>query len=372
MGYSFKGKLLGEGQVKPPSPKEQVAFLTNLQRLLSEGSFTATYKYALLLALADIAVESGDDSGDVMEIETRAIAEKFVQYYWRQAVPFLPKFERRNGEVLLQNTNQKKQAAVISRIIDEQNAFGDSLTALRRSRSRWNRLISKVNGVVKKMPLWKLQVLGGEVSDFLYPNVGRGDRVQLRPGIGYCLRHFHGIFVDLVQGAWTRYVRRNNSEVLGSKTDLSEFLFGSERADLSDLRPVLEDIQSKRCFYCEKEIASVGHVDHFVPWSRYPVDLGHNFVVAHRSCNLAKADHLAAAEFLDKWVQRNRDRSDVLCEAFDLSGIIHDRTVSSRVAQWAYGLVEGAGGLTWVRGNDLTRLPRGWRSCFRQEAQACF
>ena len=47
-----------------PTAEEQLKFLTNLQRLLAEGQFVATYKYALLLALADIAVESGDDSGN--------------------------------------------------------------------------------------------------------------------------------------------------------------------------------------------------------------------------------------------------------------------------------------------------------------------
>ena len=46
----------------PPTPDEQIAFLTKVQRILSEGQFTATYKYALLLALADLAVEVGDDS----------------------------------------------------------------------------------------------------------------------------------------------------------------------------------------------------------------------------------------------------------------------------------------------------------------------
>jgi hypothetical protein len=40
-----------------PTPEFQVQFLQNLQRLLSEGLFTATYKYARHLALADIAVE---------------------------------------------------------------------------------------------------------------------------------------------------------------------------------------------------------------------------------------------------------------------------------------------------------------------------
>ena len=49
--------------MQPPAPADQIRFLTNVQRLLAEGLFTATYKYALIAALADLSVESGDDSG---------------------------------------------------------------------------------------------------------------------------------------------------------------------------------------------------------------------------------------------------------------------------------------------------------------------
>lgn len=73
------------------SPEFQIAFLTNLKRLLSEGSFVATYKYALLLALADISVENGDDTGSELEITTKQIAEKFGTYSWRQSPPFIPR-----------------------------------------------------------------------------------------------------------------------------------------------------------------------------------------------------------------------------------------------------------------------------------------
>jgi hypothetical protein len=40
-----------------PDEREQLRFLFKIQRLLGEGSFTASYKFALLNALADIAVE---------------------------------------------------------------------------------------------------------------------------------------------------------------------------------------------------------------------------------------------------------------------------------------------------------------------------
>jgi hypothetical protein len=38
--------------------------MVNIQRLLDEGLFTASYKFALLLALAVLSIEQGDDSGE--------------------------------------------------------------------------------------------------------------------------------------------------------------------------------------------------------------------------------------------------------------------------------------------------------------------
>ncbi len=42
--------------MKVPSAEKQIRFLNNIQRLFTEGGFTATYKYALLMALADLSV----------------------------------------------------------------------------------------------------------------------------------------------------------------------------------------------------------------------------------------------------------------------------------------------------------------------------
>src|SRR4051794_11311047 len=96
---------------RPTSPNEQITFLQNVQRLLAEGSFTATYKYALLQALADLAVLRGDDTGDPLVLTTREIAEQMISLYWRQAVPF----PTAGSELLLrQSTHQ--QAEIVSQI----------------------------------------------------------------------------------------------------------------------------------------------------------------------------------------------------------------------------------------------------------------
>jgi hypothetical protein len=43
---------------------------------------------------------------------------------------------------------------------------------------------------------------------------------------------------------------------------------------------------------CRRPLKEAGHVDHFIPWPRYAVDLGHNFVLAHASRNERKFDRL--------------------------------------------------------------------------------
>src|ERR1700683_2247275 len=63
-----------------PTSDEQIRFLVQIQRLLDEGLFVATYKFALLQSLADIAVERGDDFEASLAIPTNAIAEKFIRY----------------------------------------------------------------------------------------------------------------------------------------------------------------------------------------------------------------------------------------------------------------------------------------------------
>src|SRR4051812_24315384 len=117
----------------------------------------------------------------------------------------------------------------------------------------------------------------------------------------------------MVRGAWVRYVRRvkANQPLLGQAKDLDEFLFGSGRSDLSAFRPVLHQVQSGECFYCERSLVGPGEVDHFIPWARYPVDLGHNFVLAHDGCNNAKTD-LLAVDHLEHWCLRNEEHGEHL------------------------------------------------------------
>jgi hypothetical protein len=161
-----------------------------------------------------------------------------------------------------------------------------------------------------QQPVWRLQRVGDEVLDFLYPNQHLADRVdsiELRPGVAFCLRRFHVLITEIVRGAWVQYIRKVNTSLLGTTTDLTEFMLGSERTNLAVPRPMLVDLQAGRCFYCHGAVAGVtADLDRSIPWSRYPVDLGHNFVLAHGKCNTSKSSILACEEHLGRWAERNR------------------------------------------------------------------
>jgi len=224
----------------PPTPQEQIHFLQHLQRILSDGSFAATYKFALLHALADLSVIHGEDSRGELTLSTRQIAEQVIELYWRQARPFTA--PAREPLVLRQNAGS--QAAILNHLHAAMEAFGPSLVRLRQRTEDWRTLVSQVDAVIRKMPLWKLQTVGQDRLDFLYENLDRGTTITLKPGVAYCFRAFHDLILDLIRGAWLRFVRSQNTNALGEVSDLSSFLFGSERVSLALYQPVLMEVQS--------------------------------------------------------------------------------------------------------------------------------
>jgi 5-methylcytosine-specific restriction endonuclease McrA len=351
--------------LQPPPPEDQLDFLQKLQRILEEGQFVASYKFALLHALADLAVLHGRDTGDALVLGTDMIAERFVELYWAQARPF----PGRTGSAVPRQ-NIGRQAAILSFVETFQRKHGPRLGEARRTVSTWRTLVRKVQRKVEEMPLWKLQVVGRAPVEFLYPNKGKGDHVFLLPGVAFCLRRFHALVVELARSGWVRYVRANNNDLLGNATELEEFLFGAERSSLAAYPPILGDFQNGRCFYCRAALRSIAEVDHFIPWVLYPTDLGHNFVLACRACNGDKQDRLAACSHLRSWSMRNRDLGAALTDAFRQAGLPFNLAAMRRIAFWAYGRLEASGGLCWQgdvpKPKRMVNLAPEWRQILEE------
>lgn len=344
----------------PPTPEEQVLFLRNIQRLLAEGQFTASYKFALLHAIADLCVLMGDDSGGELVLDVKDLSEKFIELYWQQSRPFELGGEK-TGLILLQNKGT--QAAIIRKIITAQEDFGGSLFRLKQTApDLWVSLKNDVKRTVNEMPLWKLQTVGSERMDFLYDNLDRTTAtITLKPGVAFCFRAFYGLMRDLIQGAWVRFVQRVNANNLGNLTDLGTFLFDRERSSLESYRGILIELQGRKCFYCEGTLKEKSDVDHFVPWARYPTDLGHNFVLAHPHCNSSKSDFLGAEQHLERWAERNSLKSAEFSQRLNDAGLPNDFTASRRIAEWAYEQVEKSKGQVWLSKDHFKHLGITWR-----------
>lgn len=303
-----------------------VRFAEKILALLDRGQFAATYKYAVLLAFLDLTLENVDRTGGPPEVlTTRQLAAKVIEIYWPQTIPYAA---AGGPEVLRQNATAK-QAAIVREIADfradvaAKHPVGSIVQLRQRDRSRYERLCNVIEWHLIEMPLPRLQIVGNLDDRFLYQinwdrtirraeitayqQGHRGDfdnRILLRPGVGRHLMQFSPLLRPLIQKHWAAMVASVNRL---EESRLERFLFGASRGLLAKACGPLSELQRGRCFYCEDGLRETRHVDHFIPWSRYPTDVFANLVVAHDRCNLDKRDFLAATPHVVRWAQRLDD-----------------------------------------------------------------
>jgi hypothetical protein len=296
-----------------------VAFGERLLALLDDGSFVATYKYAVLLGLMDLCLERTNRQGAAPDsVTTRQLAEKVIELYWPQTARF-------NGRTLRQNSG--RQARIVSDILTFRALLRDPSATLRRARAensgRFERLVHDVEWTLILMPLPRLQVLNGSRQRLVfeiawdttiernraavreYQRNGTGpfdNQIRLLPGVGEHLVRLNGLLRPLIHRAWAAMVAKLNDL---DESRLERFLFGVDRIELRRIRPSLADLQHGICFYCHERLPPDAEVDHFIPWARHPDNGVDNLVVADIRCNAAKRDFLAAEEHVRKWRKRN-------------------------------------------------------------------
>ena len=346
-------------QALVPSAADQLTFLDYIQRVFEEGEFVATYKFALLLAITELAVEYGDDSSAELDLPFELIAEKFLEMYWPHAAPYSG-----GTETGILSQSSGRQAAVVNLIQDIREKF--STISRARTSVEWSGAIKKTIALLKEMPLWRLQVLRRQHVEFLYAASPNGHAIRLKPSVSHNLRRFHGIIQHFAKSAWLTHIRSNpkNAAIIGQAAGLEDVMFGVDRSALVSARPVLREIQLDTCFYCKQPLRSNGEVDHFIPWSRYPRDLGHNFVLAHKSCNLDKCDLLAATTHLASWRNRNVVHSKMLAGELGRKFICDEPTML-KVARWAYGQAFATAAQSWLSRKIFVPLAADYREILK-------
>ena len=277
----------------------------------------------MLLALIDLCLELTEASGAPPEMATtRQLANKIVEIYWPHTLPFAG---HSAAIVLKQNTTGQAEIVSAIRQFRERHAPDPSVPRWEAQHSApraYEQLVRRVEWKLIEMPLPRLQTMGRSQRPFIYDiywdhriraarrralprrraeHVRQSGDAQARRRRD--LLQLSGLLRPLIQRRWAAMVAQLNRL---EDSQLEVFLFGADRTPTAKVRAGLWEIQDRRCFYCDARLAdpSHAHVDHFLPWSRYPHDGLDNFVVADKSCNGWKSNSLAASEHLARWARR--------------------------------------------------------------------
>jgi len=337
-----------------PTAEEQLSFLGKIQRLFNESDFSSTYKYALLISLADLAVEHGKDNNSVLELTNREIAERFIELYWQQSAPYGSREQSSNG-ILFQNNGA--QAAIVKAIQEFKHSNNFNSPESAKLSPKYKILVTKVTSTVAAQPIAYLQNIGGGSLPFLYER--SPSSLTLKEGVAYCLRQFQPLIQQLARNRWADFIKRNgkNIPILGESGDLERFLFETSRRTLAIVGQNLKKLYGANCFYCKKNLAQMD-VDHFIPHSLYPRDLMHNFVLACPSCNRSKSDTLAARNHLENWFEISNKNSDAIMEIGEVAGVSASLITSVAIARWGYGAAIQTDGLAWVEPRNYEKISR--------------
>lgn len=334
--------------------QHQLDFIAYIQRMLAEGDFSATYKFALLHAIADVCVEHPLQQPDSeLVITLDELVDKLIMLYWHHAVPFAADS---NGDAALLKQNAGRQSKVISVLYECQQNNIRNIRQLKLSQY-WPAIYRATLATLKDGPLWRLQILSKQAECFLYPHSNSNKFIKLNPGIAYSFRRFYDLVVYLAKNAWLQKIQsiKDNQKLLGAQSQLHEFLFGVDRNALNKARPVLIEIQRGLCFYCHKPLKdqNSADVDHFIPFARYSTDLGHNFVAAHSACNNSKRDYLAAQRHRDNWQQQNLVVHSAVISSELAAYFYCDAKKSRAVSDWAYGVAQANGAKLWLSKDEF-------------------
>ena len=286
--------------------------------VLETGRRTATYKFALLMALVEFCVEHLPEEEAPLDVSIDALSKRVIALYWRQVLPFAGV-----GELRQSTQPRVRILTAVSELRNAARRAGTTSLDLARERvpTAYRKAVCDVTLTLARQPLPRLQHLpGGSAGEtFLYDDSWLGEGITQRridqhggvvtlyPGVAANLARLSGLLRPTLEVLWVEDVVRLNAGLRDERYDVAAHLFGQERLGLGKVREAYFDEFGARCFYCDARLGAQSPVDHVLPWSRVGLDGLANLVPACQPCNLSKSNALPVVAHMTRSLARGRE-----------------------------------------------------------------
>lgn len=261
-----------------------------------------TYKFAILKSILDNLFNT-TIVNDMRFISYIDLFEKFSNNYWNLIAKYNIRQMRKDGKSELSHI-ERIIHSVITRNPEVINLEFDSLND-----------IDKKYIIKEATKSCKRNVFGALYDDtegcFFEFDIF-GDGIYINECYYKFMLQNKYVLEKLNYYGWAKFVERINDDVsivrLLEKLELAT----PKRSDLSIYRDILKiEFGQKNCFYCGKELGSISHVDHFLPWVFIKDDKLWNFVLSCPTCNNKKKEQLPNMNDLESILIRNEQLREI-------------------------------------------------------------
>ena len=263
---------------------------------------TNTYKFGVIKSICDQVYDLKCED-DMFFISYHDLFSRFAEYYWNLLRECKLKQMKYNGK-----SEYSRVEAIIYKYLESNKAIKKLRFQSLNDKEKQD-IIDSVTSNCKRY------VLGALYNDFngrLYAFNIKGTGIYLGRESHSFISKYKVTIERLNYYSLARFLepinKTDDTRDLLSKLDKAT----PRREKLSSYgETLLNGIQKKSCFYCDKELNEKIHVDHFIPWSFMKSDNLWNFVLSCPDCNSKlKRDYLPNKKYVDIIEQRNNELMD--------------------------------------------------------------
>lgn len=291
-------------------------FYNLFKRVIRECNYTNTYKMAWAKSLIEIALEEKYEK-NIIKIELKNIANKFIKYYWNQTIFF----------DLIQGSNLIETPLIlqyIKRLINEYYNYTGTRKPERFERvenyikekmpKEYKECLEKTTKTLKADVSWRFIFIDGKAHDEIYKYNKGDDKIEILASNLKILKENYEDLFDIINYRWGLILEKfNNSPRINKKVKIIDEQ-EIKRKSLSKFKKYLDlENPNRECFICGKHIEEKQlSIDHVIPWSYIYSDDLWNLVYVHQSCNSSKSSSIPNESHIKKLENRNNRLLNIL------------------------------------------------------------